>query len=531
MNREDHKYNRYISINGGSRWADAEEIKYSSTKIHVGDDKSAGCGLPIMSDGNSIFVDNSDAHTMILGSTGSKKTRLIVKPLVRIIAKAGESMIITDPKGELYDDTSGFVSSMGHSIKVIDLRDPYKSDQWNPLSYAYELYHSGKIDDAISMLNDFINFLAEPQRSSSKDIYFIENGCSYLFGYLLYFLSTTTQQEFNIFNFANFFMTHATPEATEEIVKYVAEGSIANLNLKSVLTVKDAKNTFGCIASSASAMLNTFILRKTLCQVLSNNSFDIRDIAKEKTAIYIIVPDEKTTLHFLVSFFINQTYEILIDEAQQQANRKLPMRVNYICEEFCTCPVVPDMQAKISAGRSRDIRFFLVVQGWNQLQQKYGKDANTIMGNCQNIVFLPSRELELLMIISNLCGEAIYNDYEGDIKSRPLISISELQRLNKEKGEALILHGKNYPFMSTLPDIDNYLFKKYPSIERKESQLPLISPYNAENIISEIINRQRPLPCSSEVLDNEAFYDNHNEVFYDNHEEKSSLNIDDLYDW
>jgi type IV secretion system protein VirD4 len=417
-------------------------------------------------------------------------------------------MIITDPKGELYDDTSGFVSSLGYSIKVIDLREPCKSDQWNPLSHAYELYHSGKTDDAISMMNDFINFLAEPQRRHAKDAYFIENGCSYFLGYLLYFIDTATQQEFNIFNFDNFFMTHATPEATVEIAKCVADGSIASLNIKGVLTNENAKTTFGNIAACVSAMLTPFVLRKTLCQMLSNSSFDIRNIGREKTAIYIIVPDEKTTLHFLASFFINQTYEILIDEAQRQENKKLPVRVNYVCEEFCTCPVIPDMQAKISAGRSRDIRFFLVIQGWNQLQQKYGEDANTIIGNCQNIVFLPSRELELLKMISNLCGETTYSDYEGNVKSRPLISTSELQRLDKNKGETLILHGRNYPFMSHLPDIDEYLFQKYPSVERKESQLPEIPPYDAENIISEIKNKQRPLSCSFEAFGQKVFFDN-----------------------
>jgi len=142
-----------------------------------------------------------------------------------------------------------------------------------------------------------------------------------------------------------------------------------------------------------------------------------------------------------------------------------------------------------------------------QLKQKYNDDAQTIKGNCDNWVFLTSREYDLLKEISDLCGDTFFKDSDGNIKSHPLISVSELQRFKKEKGEALILHGRNYPFVTELPDIDEYKFKFYPPIKAKEHQLPQIARYDVEKVIDAIVNKKRPLPFSVEVFGHETFFD------------------------
>jgi type IV secretion system protein VirD4 len=255
---------------------------------------------------------------------------------------------------------------------------------------------------------------------------------------------------------------------------------------------------------------------------LSQSSFNPCNIGKEKTAIYIIVPDEKTTLHFLVTAFIKQTYETLISEAQLQPNRKLPVRLNIVLDEFCNIPTIPDMASMISAARSRNMRFFLMVQGMHQLRCKYKEDAETIRGNCDNWVFLGSREYELLSEISNLCGETVNNDFDGRITSRPLISISELQRLSKEKGESLILHGRHYPFVTELPDIDDYEFEAYPPLEPQASELPQIVPYDVDQVIDDIRLQARPLPFSMEVSGQEMFFERERMV---------AKARNDIFDW
>jgi len=509
MKRENYRFGRYISTDNDSRWADSDEIKNAGTitPINIETDDCPVGGIPIISDGRIAYVDNSDTHTLIFGSTGSKKTRLFGMPLINILAMAGESFITTDPKGELYKKTSGLVTAKGYETIVLNFRDLKLSDYWNPLAMPYELYHSGRIDDAISFINDFIAALAAPQRKSAKDIYFIEMSCAQALANMLFFIETATREEANIYNFANFFTLKSSPEETEKLSGYVANGSIASINFKNVLTNKEAKGTFGNVSSGVSNMLNPFVVRKTLCQVLSKCSFDIRNIGLLKKAIYIIVPDEKTTLHFLVTAFIKQTYEALIDVAQQQENGKLPVRLNFILDEFCNIPAIPDMASMISAARSRNMRFFLMAQSQWQLKHKYKEDADTIKGNCENWVFLTSREYDLLEEISNLCGTTIYKDSDGSIKSNPLISISELQRFKKEYGEALILHGRNYPFVTELPDIDEYKFKIYPPAKTSERQLPQIARYDVDKVIDDIKNKKRPIPFSVEVFGKETYYE------------------------
>ena len=324
---------------------------------------------------------------------------------------------------------------------------------------------------------------------------------------LLFFIETATPEEANIYSFANFFTSKCSPESTAELNKYVADGSVASVNFNGILTNKIADKTFANISSCVSVMLSPFIVRRTLCQMLSRSSFDISNIGKEKSAIYIIVPDEKTTLHFLVTTFIKQIYEALINEAQQQENNKLLVRLNFVLDEFCNIPKIPDMASMISAARSRNMRFFLMAQSMWQLKHKYDDDAETIKGNCDNWVFLTSREYDLLKEISDLCGDTFYKDFDGSIKSHPLISTSELQRFKKEYGETLILHGRNYPFVTELPDIDEYKFKFYPPVKTTERKLPKIIRYDADKVINEIKDKKRPLPFSLEVFGQETFFE------------------------
>ncbi|MCL2528680.1 MAG: type IV secretory system conjugative DNA transfer family protein [Defluviitaleaceae bacterium] len=490
---------KFMSRNSGARWADPQEIKESSAikQINVVRDCD-GCGIPIISDGRTAYVDDSDTHSLIFGSTGSKKTRLFGMPMLNIITQAGESFITTDPKGELYEKTSGHAAAKGYNVIALNFRDLTKSSLWNPLMLPYEMHHSGKEDDAMALINDFLGTLAEPQRRNTKDPYWIDMGMSMALAYMLFFIESATKNEANLSNFVSFLVGNSQPAQTDVLAGCTEEGSIANINFKQVLTNKESEKTFACVASTASAMFAPFMIRKSLCQLLSKSDFDIRTVGKEKTAIYIIVPDEKTALHFLISVFVKQVYEALIHEAQIGKEKKLPVRVNFILDEFCNIPTIPDMPAMVSAARSRNMRFFLMTQGMYQMEQKYGKDAETIKGNCDNWVFLTSREHGLLQEISNLCGETVLRDISGNVYSRPLISISELQRLRKEKGEALILHGRQYPFMAELPDIDDYAFKKYPPMPSRGTRLPEINVYNPNPVVDDIKKGKRPILFSTD---------------------------------
>ena len=214
-------------------------------------------------------------------------------------------------------------------------------------------------------------------------------------------------------------------------------------------TVNAPDKTQDSILSTFDYKMRCFVIQPSLLDMLSNTNFSLSTIGEKKTAIFLIMPDEKTSYHKLVSLFVKQSYEYIIYKAQNLSDSKMPIRINYILDEFSSLPAIKDFPAMITAARSRNIRFNLIVQSKHQLIQKYADEAETIQANCNNWIFITSRELKLLEDISTLCGTRSSGN-------KPLLSISALQHFSKEKGEILVLCGRLKPFKSCLPDIKKY---------------------------------------------------------------------------
>ncbi len=492
MNNENYKVGKYIKTNQETRWATVDEIKNAGTYINLSDEDYPVGGLPLLSNGREAYVDHKDTHTLIFGATGSKKTRLFCMPLINLFAKAGESFIVTDPKGELYQRTSGLAKAKGYKTVVLNFRDIGFGDMWNPLALPYELYHSDKREVGISMLNDFIKTIAEPQAKNTKDLFWIDMACSFALANLLFLMESATKEEANVASLARMCASDCE-KILDTLSKGMKENSIAGMNYRGIFV--GAENTKRSIYVSLYGILRVFTTQENLVKMLSGNTVDMKMIGREKTAVYLIVPDEKTTYHFLVTTFIKQVYEVLISEAQKEANFKLPIRVNFVLDEFCNMPTVPDMPAMISAARSRNMRYYLVAQSLHQLRDKYGENADTIKGNCDNWIFLTSKELDLLNEISELCGSVTT---AGNVQRR-LISVSELQRLNKEKGEALIMHARQYPIITEMADIDMYeAFKGYKPVSLKKYEMPSLEMFDLFGFFEEVKNGTKKCPFCKE---------------------------------
>ena len=167
-----------------------------------------------------------------------------------------------------------------------------------------------------------------------------------------------------------------------------------------------------------------------------------------------------------MTIFIKQCYETLIDVAQENGG-KLPFRTNFILDEFANMPPLKDVDSMVSAARSRDIRFTFIIQNFAQLNDVYGDNvAEIIKGNCGNLVYLISTEMKALEEISKMCGEVKVTDEKDKNATRPLISITDLQKM--KLFEAIIIRLRMSPFRTKLePD-----FKMEWGIERKEEPYP-----------------------------------------------------------
>ena len=435
-------------------WDKKDMMKdYGIKKIHLKDENYEAGGFPVINDGVNAWVDDGENHSLIMGASGSGKSQSFMFPLIKILAKHGESMIVTDPKGELYEGCGNLLKEKGYRLLLINFRDPDEGSAWNPFTYPYNLYKSGDIDKANELLQDLAgNILVDPNNRQEP---FWENTASNFFtGLALGLFDDAKEPEVNI-NSIN--MMAETGEdrlgASTYIKEYFkAKGELSPAYIAAASCINAPNETRGGIMSTFRTKTRIFSSQRALSEMLSYSDFDIRDIGKAKTAVFLKVHDEKTTYHALATIFVKQVYEALIAVAQTCPNIKLPYRTNFILDEFANMPALKDVEAMITASRSRNIRFSFVIQNFSQLNKVYGKEvAETIKGNCGNFVYLMSTELAALEEISKLLGDKKPDKPKKDEPAppiRPLFTVSDLQAL--KMGEVIINRFRSMPFKAKL---------------------------------------------------------------------------------
>ncbi len=433
---------------GYARWAKEKEIKEASKveKVNPSLKEISAAGIPLISKDKEMWVDNGDYHNLVIGSTGSGKTENVVFPMVNLLAKKGESMIITDPKGEIFRKTAKNLEARGYQIIVLNFREPNRGNAWNPLSLPYQYYKEGNIDKSTELLDDVaLNILYDP--SNKGDSEFWEKGSAdYFSGLALGLFKDAKESEVNL-NSINYMSTvgeerYATSNYIKEYFNF--KGPDSNEYMFASTVINAPSDTKGGLLSTFRQKIRLFSTRENLSEMLSYSDFDMRNIGRQKTAVFMIIHDEKKTYHTLMTIFIKQVYETLIDVAQHSPGGKLQYRTNFILDEFANMPPLKDVDSMVSAARSRDIRFTFIIQNFAQLNDVYGENvAQVIRGNCGNLVYLISTELKALEEISKMCGEVKSKD-KDKTASTPLVTVSDLQKL--KLGDAIILRLRMSPF-------------------------------------------------------------------------------------
>lgn len=462
-----------------SRWAKDEEVQKKLKEVNVSTPDLTNAGIPLLANlkKGKVWVDDGEAHSLIMGSTGSGKTRRLMVPLIKILAKKGESMILTDPKGELYEKNVAMLTAKGYNIVILNLRNPEKGNAWNPLTLPYQLYKEGS-DKANELLADLGRSLLHDEKTD--DPFWQNSSADYFTALALGLFEDAKEEEINLNSIS--YMSAVGEEkygGSNYAKEYFSSKDPAKPTyINASGTINAPQDTKNSILSVFRQKIKIFATTEHLSEMLAYSDFDMKDIGRKKTAVFIIIQDEKKTYHALATIFIKQCYETLIDVAQDNGG-KLPIRTNFILDEFANMPPLKDVTTMITAARSRQIRFNLVIQNFAQLNQVYGvDDAETIKGNCANLVYLMSKELKALEEISKLCGEKKVKgkgDKEPD-KEKPLISISELQRL--KEGDAIVIKDRSYPLKTKLPDESEYKFNEpvstqvsYPERRRRTIKL------------------------------------------------------------
>ena len=438
------------------------------------------------------------AHTLIIGTTGSGKTTTFINPTVQILAntKGKPSMLISDPKGELYALHAKSLSKRGYDVKVLDLRNPYCSIRWNPLEKPYEMYQEmlsledkvivneeegyyvfeDKIyydvneknaavqvrkqaifDEVYEDLNDICSVLC-PVKSKNEPIW--ESGAkNFILAITLAMLEDSekpelgmTKEKFNFYNVMK--IATNTQNDCEDLIEYFAGRSPISKSVSLSKQVLDASDkTRGSYLSTIFDKLSLFS-DMSICSLTSANEIDLGEIATKPTALFLQIPDEKETRHTLAGMVILQTYKALVAKANTYPDLSLPRSVYLLLDEFGNLPQIHKLEQMITVGRSRRIWLALVVQSYAQLAKVYDdKSADIIKSNCNIQIFIGTTDLKTIDEFSKKCGNysiiqknvsfSSSNSGVGSsisVKERPLIYPTELQQLNsaKDMGNAIV---------------------------------------------------------------------------------------------
>ena len=443
--------NNYEDIeNGSSDWCEGGE-QYRILNKNKG---------IILAEDNYLPVDKrGNVNVLVVGGSGSgKSTSYSIPNAYQMLG----SYVFTDPKGELYDKTAGYLKANGYDIKVLNLVNPENSDGYNPLMHI-----QSEIDvDVIA------NTIIKGQDSDGKgsDPFWDNNAEMLLKSLIYYLLEKRPKEEINLTSCAEMVRAAASSNGTNSLRELMSELPLshpARTNFQSVEVVAGSEKTYSSILSTLQSKLGKFDSQE-IANVTSTNTINFEDIANHKTAVYVISSDTHTAYNFLLTIFFAQMIQQLYNYADMNGGR-LKVPTYFILDEFANIGQIPDFDKKISTSRSRGISFSVILQNLDQLEAVYEKSYETIMGNCDTHVFLGSNSFKTVEYFSKQLGETtIARDTKStnrdknfskqgystsdQIMGRALMTPDELRRMDNdlciifEKGLKPIKANKYYYF-------------------------------------------------------------------------------------
>ena len=404
------------------------------------------------------------------------------------------SYVFTDPKGELYDKTAGFLKANGYEIKVLNLLRPQNSDGYNPLMHI-----SSELDvDVIS--NTIIKGQGE---ASSSEPFWEDMGEMLLKSLIYYLIATRPEEEQNLASCAELVRAASNSgnnNMLSELINKLPMDHPARKYYKSVEISAASDKTYSSILSTLQSKLGKFD-SKEIAELTSTNTIDFEEIGKKKTAVYVISSDTHTAYDFLLTIFFSQMIQQLYDFADINGGA-LPVPTYFILDEFANIGRVPDFDKKISTSRSRKIQFSVILQNLDQLEAVYEKSFETIIGNCDTHLFLGSNSQKTVEYFSKALGSKTISresisiskdrayvrngeNYSENIMERALLTPDELRRFNMdkciifEKGIRPIQANKYYYFKhSEAKQLEKYPLSHNASRDIERGQWRTFNPYN-----------------------------------------------------
>ena len=416
------------------------------------------------------YITQRNMNILVIGGSGSGKTRYFCKPG---LYSANCSYLVTDPKGELLKAAGGLLLSLGYEVRVFNLIDPEQSDCYNPFVYVREE------KDVLSLIDNLIKNTT-PRNASSNDPFWEKAEVALDSALMLYLIHEAPQDEQN-FETMIYMMNFADVREEDEqyrspldmLFRALEEEQPAHVAVKQYKVFKQAAGkTAKSILVTAAVRLAAFNIPQ-YAAMTSMDEMDFGSLGERKRAIFCVIPVNDSSMNYLVGMLYTQCFQELYRRADLKYNGRLPVPVRVIQDEWANV-AQPESYPKILATcRSYNIGLNIIVQNVQQIKALYEKEHESIIGNCDTLLFLGggNEPASLEFIVKLLGRETLATRTRGLTKGRngssttnyqqtgrDLMTVDEVRKLDTNKA-ILFIRGED-------PVIDRkYNLKRHPNIK------------------------------------------------------------------
>lgn len=431
-------YSKDSGSHGTARWFDLKDISKLKQYISIGTNEGILFGylrgtkriisLPIETYNNR--------NVAVFGASGSMKSRSFVIPNILNLMQEGESMIITDPKGELLRKTYGILEKNGYIVRALNLNNIECSDQWNMLR---------EVTDDITAVT-FAKAIMENTSDDKSTGGFWDIGQENLLKALsLYIITEKSEDKKTMRELYGMITMNDVFNNLKKIFSSLPSNHISIQPWNTFLSSGNEK-VYGGMISGLATRLQLFQSEK-IKGLTDGNDIQVDLPGRKKCAYFIVVPDSNSAFDFIPGLFFSFSFMKLTSLADRKIKGELDVHVNFLMDEFPNIARIPDFKKKISTIRSREISVCVIFQNIAQLQQRYPDGQwEEILGNCDNKVFLGAGENTTAKFISDTLGVATiseesvskekfdFNPFKGRVSGREsgrnLLNPDEVLKMN-----------------------------------------------------------------------------------------------------
>lgn len=458
---------RHGEEHGSAKWGNNKTVN----KIYEQEPKENN---KIMTQNVSVGLDSRqhfrNLNTLVIGGSGAGKTRFYCKPN---LLQANTSFVVLDPKGENLRDTGNLLKMKGYIIKVLDLIDMDKSDCYNPFVYL-------KDDNDVQKLVTNLFKSTTPKNATNNDPFWENTAQMLLLALVFYLYYEAPPEEQNFAMVMEMLQAGAVDDSDDGPTITPLDRLFFKLEHENPyhIAVKYYKSyhsgspkTLKSIQITLMAHLEKFNLG-AIAALTSYDDLDLRSLGEKKVALFAIIPDNDTSFNFLVSILYTQLFQELFYSADHIYGGCLPMPVHFLMDEFANVSLPDEFDKYLSTMRSRGVFVSIILQNKAQLKALFEKEHDSIIGNCDEFLYLGGNELETHKYVSELLGKETIDtntfgrshgrngNYSTNYQNngRELLMPNEVRMLNNRYA-LLFIRGE-------LPIIDlKYNIKKHPNVK------------------------------------------------------------------